>query len=430
MHHRTIMDFFSMPLNFLIGGSLLLQTASLAEEIKSPSQEANSFLSRDTLTGDWFGFRDSLADHGLTTEFSTTGYYAGIFSGGGRNDEADFGGRADAFLHLNTERAGWWQGGGFHLHTESRFGEAADRTAPRSGGLWPPNTGVVLPLGEPDRVVASSFYYTHAFSGESVLILGKINAVDLLAADPFFGGWARDRFENIAFVAPPSGVVPPTIMGTVFSKKLDPFTLTFMAFDPNDRTNDYWVDELFADGVNLSLAGTWSGKLLERKSSVGLTATYSTKEGADLSEILLPPDVKGGGKEGSFNIALSGSHLLYELSDLPGKGFGIYGKAAIADGNPNPIQSSFVGGFASYGIIPHRPDDHFGIGYYFYDWSNDLQSATAEAFNIRDEHGMEVFYNLAVTPWCRISADFQWIHPANATFKDAWLGGLRATLFF
>jgi porin len=418
------------PLSPLAPASACLASfiVGLASPIFADGEE--SLWARETLTGDWFGARDSLAEHGLTTELSTTGYYAGVLSGGGRNDEGDFGGRADAFLHLNTDKAGWWQGGGFHLHAESRFGEAADRTAPRSGGLWPPNTGVALPLGDPDRLVASSIYYTHAFTPESVMMIGKINAVDLLASDPFFGGWARDRFENIAFVAPPSGVVPPTIMGAIFNQKLDAITITAMVFDPNDRTNDYWVDELFEDGVNLSLGGTWKGKLLDRASSIGLTATYSTKEGADLSEILLPPDVKGGGKEGSFNIALSGSHLLYELPDQKGKGFGIYGKAAIADGNPNPIQSSFVGGFAGYGMVPGRPDDHFGIGYYFYDWSNDLQSATAGAFTIRDEHGVELFYNLAITPWCRVSADLQWINPANATFSDAWIGGLRATLFF
>jgi porin len=413
-----------MKKNSLLGFAVLCFSPLIS------AQAEESFWTRDTLTGDWFGVRDTLADHGLTTELSTTGYYAGVFSGGGRNDAADFGGRADAFLHFNTDKASLWQGGGFHIHAESRFGEAADRNAPRSGGLWPPNAGIVLPLGDPDRVVASSIYYTHVFCPESVLMLGKINAVDLLASDPFFGGWARDRFQNIAFVAPPSGVVPPTIMGAVFSKKLDPITITLMAFDPNDRTNDYWVDELFEDGVNISLAATWKGKLLDRSSNIGLTVTYSTKEGADLSEILLPPDVKGGGKEGSFNIALSGSHLLYELHDQPGKGLGLYGKAAIADGNPNPIQSSFVGGFAAYGIVPSRPDDHFGIGYYFYDWSDDLQSATAGAFRIRDEHGVEFFYNLAVTPWCRVSADLQWIHPANATFSDAWLGGLRATVLF
>lgn len=113
-----------------------------------------------------------------------------------------------------------------------------------------------------------------------------------------------------------------------------------------------------------------------------------------------------------------------------GKGFGIYGRAAIADGNPNPVQSSFVVGFAGHGIVPSRPLDHFGIGYYFYNWSDDLRSATAGAFPIDDEHGVEIYYNLAVTPWFHISADLRWIHPAKGIYDDAWLGGLRANIMF
>jgi len=45
------------------------------------------------------------------------------------------------------------------------------------------------------------------------MMVGKINAIDLLASHPFFGGWGTDRFWTVAFVAPPSGVVPPVIMG-------------------------------------------------------------------------------------------------------------------------------------------------------------------------------------------------------------------------
>lgn len=383
----------------------------------------------DTLTGDWGGVRTTLAEHGMVTELSTTGYYAGLLSGSGDKD-FEFGGRSDALIHLNTGKLGLWDGGGFHFHVESRYGDSADRTAPRSGGLWPPNTGVVLPLGDAGDVAVSSIYYSHGFNENASLLIGKINAVDLLAADPFFGGWARDRFTNIAFVAPPSGVVPPTIMGGIFSYKFKPFSLTLMAFDPNDQTNEYRVDQLFEDGVNLSLGGTWSGEIAGRASSLNVTATYSTKEGADLSEVLLPANLKTGNKKGSYNVAFGFSHLLYELADAPGKGFGMYGKGAIADGNPNPIQSSFVSGFAGHGVVPARPDDVFGIGYYFYNLSDDLQAATGPVFPIDDEQGIEVYYNLAVTPWFHLTADVQWIAPANARAENAWVGGLRANVTF
>ena len=395
--------------------------------------EDSSIWTRDTLTGDWGGMRSTLKEHGISVDFSATGYYAGLFSGGVADNDFDFGGRADGFINFDFGKMGLWQGGGFHVHLESRFGSAAERSVPRSGGIWPPNTGVVLPLGAPERVVASSLYFTQAIGDDISLIAGKINAVDLLARDPFFGGWGRDRFTNIAFVAPPSGVVPPTIMGAILNYRADPMTFTFMAFDPDDRTNDYWIDDLFSEGINLSAAATWAGEIFERNSSVGLTATFSTKDGADLRDLLLPPDLEGGRKDDSYNISLSFSHLLYESGIKSGQGLGVYGKAAIADGNPNPIQSSFVGGFAGHGIIPNRPRDSFGIGYYYYDLSDDLQSVLrplSSVFELENEHGVELFYNCAVTPWFRVTADIQWISPARAALPDAWVGGVRATINF
>jgi len=422
---------YRFPVSFFV----LLEFASIGlagtdGKAPSPAQAAaadDPFAS--TLTGDWGGPRRSLMDNGVTVDLSTTGYYAGLLEGTLDHD-FEWGGRADAFLKFDTGKLGLWEDGGFHVHLESRFGDSAYRTTPRSGGLWPPNTGVVLPLGHPEQVVGSSLYYSHRFEHATSLMIGKINAVDLLAADPFFGGWARDRFTNIAFVAPPSGVVPPTLMGAILSRKVDDFTFTFMVFDPDDRTDDYWIDDLFHSGVNLSLSTTWSGKIDDRPSSLNLTGTYSTKDGADLGDILLPPDVVGGTKDGSYNVAFAFSHLLLESSVKPGKGLGAYGKAAIADGNPNAIRSSFVGGFAGHGMVPGRPGDVFGIGYYYYNFSDELQSALGAALPLQDEQGVEMYYNCAVTPWLHLSADLQWIDPARARFGDAWVGGLRANVTF
>jgi hypothetical protein len=79
-------------LRILLSGGLL-QGSAVAGERPQKVGDADSFLTRDTLTGDWSGLRDSLADHGTTTEFSTTGFHAGVSVGGGRDDEPDFGGR-------------------------------------------------------------------------------------------------------------------------------------------------------------------------------------------------------------------------------------------------------------------------------------------------------------------------------------------------
>jgi porin len=417
------------PISFPLALTAALHAVASTGSFAAPAEPSGepTLWTRETLTDDWGGQRASLANRGVVLDLSTTGYYAGLLEGDGDKD-FEWGGRSDALLHLNTGKLGLWEGGGFHAHFESRYGESADRTAPRSGGLWPPNTGVAVPLGNPDRVVTTSLFYSHGFNESASLMLGKINAFDLLAADPFFGGGARERFTNTAFVAPPSGVVPPTLMGGIFSYRFKPYSITLMVFDPNDQTNNYSVNNLFEDGENISLGGTWTGHMAGRSSSMNVTGTYSTQRGTDLSDFLLPIDQTIGTKKGSYNVSYSVSHLLYELSDAPGKGFGVYAKAAIGDGNPNPIQSSFIGGFAGHGVVPGRPLDVFGIGYYFYNLSDDLQEETEAIFPIDDEAGVEIYYNFALTPWLRITPDVQWIEPANPSISDSWVAGVRANL--
>jgi hypothetical protein len=56
-------------------------------------------------------------------------------------------------------------------------------------------------------------YLSQRFGEATRVMLGKINAIDLLSSHPFFGGWGTERFWHLAFVVPPSGVVPPVIMG-------------------------------------------------------------------------------------------------------------------------------------------------------------------------------------------------------------------------
>ncbi|MFZ8977659.1 MAG: carbohydrate porin, partial [Pseudohongiellaceae bacterium] len=121
-------------------------------------------------------------------------------------------------------------------------------------------------------------------------------------------------------------------------------------------------------------------------------------------------------------------HLLLESPTAPGKGLGIYGKAAAADGNPNIIYTSFKGGLAGHRIVPGRPDDSFGIGYYYINFSNDLQDTLAPVGKFENEQGVEVFYNFAIAPWIVIAADIQWIDPSNGDNDDAWIGALRANL--
>lgn len=406
------------------------ESAGRSGGVDESAVESAPLLKRETLLGDWGGLRRTLGERGIGWDLSYTTVYAGVFRGDVRDKDFDWGHRFDAFFRADTEQMGLWPGGRLHTHLEYRFGEAGERPFPRTGGLWPPNSMATFPLSSPEELVATSLFYTQDIGDRGSLMLGKINALDLLAGDPFFGGWGRDRFSNLAFTAPPSGVVPPVIVGVIYNYRLDPLTLTLMVFDPDDHTNDYWASDLFEDGVNLSAGVLWSGKIADRSSTLGLTATYSTREGVDLRDLALPPGLVAGTKEGSYNVAVSASHLFWESAIHPGKGLGVYGRAAIADGNPNPIDSSLAGGFAGYGLIPDRPDDVFGLGFYRYNFSDDLRLGIAPIIQFDNETGAEIFYNVAITPWMRVTADLQWVRPVRSEFRDTVAGGIRVSIDF
>jgi len=81
-------------------------------------------------------------------------------------------------------------------------------------------------------------------------------------------------------------------------------------------------------------------------------------------------------------------------------------------------------------MIPGRPDDVVGLGYFYYNFSDELQGVVAPPPDFEDEQGAEVFYNLAITPFFKLTADFQWIDPGNGSDPAAWLGALRAGIKF
>jgi porin len=67
-----------------------------------------SLLTRQNLTGDWFGRRSTLAESGFSFDVSTTQYFQGVASGGSEQG-FEYGGRNDYFLHVDGEKAGLWR---------------------------------------------------------------------------------------------------------------------------------------------------------------------------------------------------------------------------------------------------------------------------------------------------------------------------------
>ena len=368
---------------------------------------------------------EAVAISGVSPRLDLTSFVQAKVAGDG-DDSARFTGRADLFVDVSSKGLGLWDGTLLRTHAEARVSET--NAGGVGGAIWPQNSGAVLPLtGE--GVEVTSIYLAQALGAKTNLLVGKINAIDLLASDPFFGGWGTKRFQNIAFVAPPSGVVPPTIMGSILTHQAGDIGITAMVFDPEDRTNDYWIDGLFSTGVNFSLGASWTGQWGGRGTSFGLTATGSTSRGLDLADILGPPGTITGTRKGSYNAALQFGHDLAGSTKGPSH-IGIYANAAIADGNPNPIEASFIVGVAGHGLSSGRSSDRWGLGLYYYDFSDTLQSVTAPLVEFDDEAGIEAWYALAISPNADLSLNAQVIDPARGDNAVNAILGARLGLSF
>ena len=126
--------------------------------------------------------------------------------------------------------------------------------------------------------------------------------------------------------------------------------------------------------------------------------------------------IKGSVPEGPLN-------LTNQEPDL--RGYGIFGRLFLADEDTNPWKTSVAVGAGGRGIFDSRPDDLFGVGYFYNDLSDTLFSESVD-----DGQGVELFYNFAITPAVRLSTNLQYIGASNPRVDDTTLLTARLQLKF
>ena len=93
---------------FLLGISL--STWVVAQETSPIDPYSGDIWSRSTLTGDWWGIRNQLADKGVTFDLSVTQVGQGVVDGG-KSGVWENGGRGDMVMNADTGKLGLWPGG-------------------------------------------------------------------------------------------------------------------------------------------------------------------------------------------------------------------------------------------------------------------------------------------------------------------------------
>lgn len=391
---------------------------------------------RAKLTGDWGGFRDSLAEHGVTLDVSNANYYQGITSGG-REQTFKFGGRLDYFLDIDGQKAGLWQGLLINLHGETVY---ADSVNALTGALLPVNMGRLFPEPFGTVTALTGVKLTQALSEHFAVFGGKINTLDLLP-QPFLPGRGPDvGFMNLGMVFNPvlARTVPYSTLGGGASVLVDGKpAATILVLDTNNTPTTSGFETFFDNGATILAMSGLPSKFFGMPGVHILTGTYSSGRYTNtdttaftiLGRILagLPPTET---TSGSWSLVYQFQQTLWIDGCNPARTWGLFGNAGIADTNPNQFPWSVCVGVAGSSPLACRKFDTFGLAYYYMGLSDHVKNFAPRLIPLSDEHAVELFYDIGVTPWCHFTPDLQVTHGALERNDTAVVLGLRVKIDF
>jgi len=370
---------------------------------------------------------EALRNHGVNLKAFLTQTYMGL-PAGSASHAWQYGGKMTINATFDGVKLGLWQGFYFNVIQESNYGK--DINSLGSGALLPLDSIMAFPrLGGYDSDTAINV--TQKFGDNFSVSLGKFSLLDLVAKTPLVGGGGYETFMNAGLAGPITGVIPPYLFGAIVNLKTQPATFSLMVYDPRNAQDWDVISHPFSQGTSTALTVTFPTKIAGLSGFYSVRGVYSTKEGLNLANIAdlvaLPPGSEDTLKKKGYWF-LSGSFQQYIVEDsaYPGAGWGLFGYLSVSDGNPNPLHWSGYVGLGGTSPMPGRHLDKWGIAYFHYGLSDDLiNGLSVLGIQRKDEQGVEVFYNLAVTPWFRLTADVQWIDPADATKSNIVVTGLR-----
>ena len=399
----------------------------------APPPFGGPLFERMKLTGDWSGKRSAFRDGGITFDGSTTQYYQGVVSGG-RQDGFRYGGRGDYFLNVDGEKVGMWKGLFVTLHGETRYGQSANSL---TGAMMP--TNLLLAVPQPNgTVTALTGVQVNQFLSESMMVFGgRLNMFDGFKQQ-ITGATGLNGFMNTAMMFNPvyARTIPYSTYGVGFAylQDLQP-VFSVAVIDTNNTPTTTGFNTFFNNGATLVGQLNVPTQFFELPGHQGVSGTYSSGKYSDLQPTAyfdpsLGLTIATSKSAGSWSLAYNFDQAFYASPDDPKKVWGVFGNWGLADGTTSPIRSFSNVGVSGTSPIQGRAQDTFGVGYYYLGVSDTLKELAPKLLPLRNEQGVELFYNIAVTPWFHITPDLQILDPFLKRADTAVVAGMRAKIDF
>ena len=374
----------------------------------------------------------ALSDAGINLGAGITQFGQGIASGDG-NPGFPLGGKVDVRLGLNGAQFGLWTGFSVSAHFEQLYGHSANEQG--DGSIIPVNAALAFPqLGGTSTDL--SLTVSQDLGSHVSVTVGKFNMYDAVASNPLIGGGGETTFWNLGLAVPISGVTPPYIIGGLLSVKTELANFSFRIYDPRDAQDLDVIRQPFAQGATFSLSTTIPLTLAGRSGFHTIRGVYSSAKGLNLEDIpqlLLPPGSAQvtGQKKGYYFGSYAFQQYIWQDSEQPTRGWGVFGQIALSDGNPNPVRASAILGIGGSAPFQGRSDDRWGIAWFYYKFSQHLKdglSTIGEGLN--DERGVEAYYDAGLVNHIRLGPDAQAIWPGTPGKPTVIFLGARGSLTF
>jgi porin len=413
-----------------------------------PGTVVGDFTDRTQLSGDWGGVRTKLARRGYFFDLYSTSAYQDVASGGLKTGSA-FIQNTQLSINVDTGRAGLWSGGLFHVTFESRTGSSPQKTF-TAGSVAPQYNGLTVPGPFfTNDVLPTEYFLVQSLRPKFSVILGKINVLNICDRT-LFGNSYKDTFANLNFIKNPMalnfynttalaavGVWTPTKSVVIAGGVLDPNSkANNLATDAFDKVNIYatsifsyklgnlpgqsWVQFNWTNKPKIDLAKPFGrlspeavpqavGVLVGSPSTEGLPINFKSNSWVTIGNFSQYLSVKED-PEAVAQKLNSGQTL---------RGIGVFGRVGYAPAETNPITRDVSIALLAHGLSDRRKNDSFGVGFYHNGISRPLKdnvaNLTGGTSRVKNEQGVEVFYDFAITPAIKLISSYQHIwNPLSA----------------
>jgi porin len=412
-------------------------SAAQAEEPPEASLYGGSIWSRSTLSGNWGGVRDRLAAKGLTVGLDATYTFQGVASGGFDgpvfervSDEDDTGNdfSGTLTLELDTGTAGLWQGGMLNARADGRTGRSVLQ---RAGSVSAVDNDALFPnvvdRFDEEALALTAFTFTQSLGERFSVFGGLLDTAEGDANELAGSALSNEHFLNSALLyslVEDATVPNVSLGGGIGTEPHARVSGSFSVFGTSETAGE---NPFEPHGTTFSTEWTVTHTLADRAGAQTFGALYGIDaRRADIAadpRTVLANVLRGRPapttRADTWALYYNAHQYLHGDTD---RGWGVFLRAGLSDGNPNVVQWTAAGGMAGTGLLPGRPHDRWGLGLFSLGMSDE---DLLRDLGVGTEVGGELFYNVAVTPWLHVTFDAQVIESALPGADTTGVFGVR-----